>query len=74
VNLALLDINQHDEAFQNSYPLLNIIQVIKLQRTGCAGYVPCVGRREMHAGFWYENLKERNHMEDTGVDNIKMDL
>jgi hypothetical protein len=29
---------------------------------------------KMHAGFWKENLKERNHMEDTGRDNIKMNL
>ena len=26
------------------------------------------GRREVHAGFWWGNLKEREHFEDTGVD------
>jgi hypothetical protein len=25
-------------------------------------------RREMHAIFWLENLKERNHSEDVGID------
>jgi hypothetical protein len=29
-----------------------------------------MGRREMYTGFWYENLRERGHLED----DIKMDL
>jgi len=34
------------------------------------------GRRELHTGFWYGNLRERDHLEDPGVDggNVKMDL
>jgi len=29
----------------------------------------CVhGRREMHTGFWWGNLKERYHLEDLGID------
>jgi len=26
------------------------------------------GRREMHAEFWWENPKEREHFEDLGAD------
>jgi hypothetical protein len=26
------------------------------------------GRRRMHAGFWWGNLKERGHFENLGVD------
>jgi len=32
-------------------------------------YVARMGRTEMHTGFWWENLKERNYFE-----NIKMNL
>jgi len=31
----------------------------------------------VYRGFWWENLRERNHLENPGVrweDNIKMDL
>jgi hypothetical protein len=34
-------------------------------------------RGEMYTGFWWGNLRERDHVEDPGViweDNIKMDL
>jgi len=26
------------------------------------------GRGEVHTGFWWGNLRERNHLEDIGVD------
>jgi hypothetical protein len=26
------------------------------------------GRRKMHTGLWWGNLKERDHFQDTGVD------
>jgi len=27
-----------------------------------------MGRGEVHKGFWWENLRERNHLEDPNVD------
>jgi len=27
-----------------------------------------MGRGEVHAGFWWGNLKERDHLEDIGID------
>jgi len=34
------------------------------------------GRQEVYTGFWWESLRERDHLEDPGVDGrmkIKMD-
>ena len=27
-----------------------------------------MGRREVHTGFWWGNLRERDHLEDPGAD------
>jgi hypothetical protein len=35
-----------------------------------ADHVARVGRREMHIEIWRENLKERDHLEDLGVDEM----
>jgi hypothetical protein len=32
-----------------------------------------MGKEEVHAGFWWGSLKERDHLEDPGVD-VKMKL
>jgi len=32
-----------------------------------AGHVARVGRGEVHTGFWWENPKERDHLEDPGI-------
>ena len=41
------------------------------------GHVTCMGKTEMHICLWLENLKERDQLEDLGVDgkdNIKIVL
>ena len=35
---------------------------------GWAGHVAHMGRREAHTGFWWRNLRERDHLGDPGVD------
>jgi hypothetical protein len=27
-----------------------------------------MGRKEVHAGFWWGNLRERDHLEDRGIE------
>jgi len=48
----------------------NIIRVIKSRRIRLVGNVVRMGRGEVHTGFWWGNLRERDHLEDPGVDGI----
>ena len=35
-----------------------------------AVHVACMGRDELYTVFWWENLSERYHLEDLGVDGM----
>ena len=39
----------------------------RMRQTGCIAHM---GRGEMHTGFCWENLRERDHLEDPGIDMI----
>jgi len=58
----------HNEELDDLYSLLSIVMVIKSRRVRWAGYVARVGRGEAYAGFWWGNLRERDHLGDPGVD------
>ena len=32
------------------------------------GHVARLGREDAYAGFWRKNLRERDHLEDAGID------
>ena len=57
----------HNLELNALYSSLNIIIVIK-SRMRWARHVACTGRGEAYIRFWWVNLRERNHLEDTGVD------
>jgi hypothetical protein len=49
------------------YSSPNIAAVMKLRRTKLAGRVACMEKREVRSRFWWENLWEKDHLEDLGV-------
>jgi hypothetical protein len=42
--------------------------MIKSRRMRWAGHVVLWGRGEAYTGFWWGNLRERNHFGDPGID------
>jgi len=53
----------HNEELNDLYPSPNIIRVTKSRIMRWAGHVG----RKVCREFWWENLRERNHLEDPGV-------
>ena len=46
----------------------NVIRVIRSRRMGWAELVARMGDRRYRTGFWYEELREGDHLQDPGVD------
>ena len=58
----------HNEELNNLYSSPNIFRVMKSRRMGWAGRVARIGEKRVHTGLWCGNLREREHLEDRGVD------
>ena len=54
----------HNEELNDLYCLPNIVRVIESRRMRWVGHVVV----ETYSGVWWGNLRERNHLEDPGVD------
>jgi hypothetical protein len=42
--------------------------VIKSRKIRWEKHVACMARGEVHTGFWWENLREEDHLKDQGID------
>ena len=62
----------HNEELNDLYCSPNIIWVIKSRRIRWTGHVACMGRVVVYTGFWWENVRERNHLEYAGIDGKKI--
>jgi len=59
---------KRDEVTEEWRKLHNIFRLIKSRRMGWAGHVGLMGEGEAYTEFWWGNLRERNHLEDPGID------
>jgi hypothetical protein len=58
----------HNEELNDRYSLPNIVRVIKSRRMRWAGDVARMERLEVYKGFWWGNVRERDHFEDPDID------
>ena len=58
----------HNKELNDLYSSHNIVRGIKSRRVRWTGHVARMGRGEANSGFWWGNLRERDHLEDPGVD------
>jgi hypothetical protein len=58
----------HNEELNDLYYTPNIFRVIKSRRMRLAGHVARIWRGEIYTGFWWRNLRRRDHLKYQGVD------
>jgi hypothetical protein len=56
-----------NEELNDLYSSSNIVRMIKSRRMRLAEHVARMGERRGYTGFWWGNLKEGDHLEDSGV-------
>jgi len=57
-----------NEELCDLYSSPNVIQVVSLRIMRWVGHVAHMGTGDVHTGFWWGDLRKRDHLEDLGVD------
>jgi hypothetical protein len=58
----------HNEELNYVHSSPDIVRMIRSRRLRLVGHVARMGRGEVHTGFWWGNMRERDNLEDPGVD------
>jgi hypothetical protein len=58
----------HKQDLNNLYSAPNIVRVIKSRRMRWARHTERMGRGKAYRGLWWRNLKNSDHLKDSGVD------
>jgi hypothetical protein len=58
----------YNEKLNDLYSSPNIIRLIKSRRMRWAGHVADKETCQVHTGFWWRDLTERDNLEDAGLD------
>jgi len=58
----------HNDELNDLYSSPNIVRVINSRRMRSEGHVACMDLALVYTGFWWGNLRERDHLEGPDID------
>jgi hypothetical protein len=61
---------QREEELHNFYTSLDINKIVKSTWMRWSACVAHTGQKRNDTGFWWGNLKKRDHLQDLGIDGM----